>query len=100
MTKTVLLMCAALSVVAAPGIGRATPATGVQNDELAAVRRISQADFKQALAGDDLLVLDVRDAASYASGHIPGAISIPLDELAKHVAELKAERRPIVTYCA
>ncbi len=33
------------------------------------------------LSGDPLFVLDVRDAADYAAGHIPGALNIPLQEL-------------------
>lgn len=69
-------------------------------DEPAAAPRISQADFKKGLANDGILVLDVRDEASYATGHIPGSVSMPLDELKKHIVELKAERRPIVTVCA
>ncbi len=80
-------------------IGPVTAAPAAQ-DELAAAPRISQADFKKGLAANSILVLDVRDAVSYANGHIPGAVSMPLDEVKKHVAELKAERRPIVTYCA
>jgi rhodanese-related sulfurtransferase len=75
-------------------------AAPVPQDDLAAAPRISQADFKKGLASDGLLVLDVRDAASYAGGHIPGSVSMPLDEMTKHIVELKAERRPIVTVCA
>ncbi len=80
------------------------PATGEagspQNDDLAAAPRISQQDFKEALGTDTVLVLDVRDAGSYAVGHIPGAVSIPLAELPQHFAELKREARPIVAYCS
>jgi predicted sulfurtransferase len=75
-------------------------ATSPQSDDPTAAPRISQQEFKQAIADDGLLVLDVRDAGSYAVGHIPGAVSIPLDELPQHVADLKRETRPIVTYCS
>jgi rhodanese-related sulfurtransferase len=49
-----------------------------------------------------VLVVDVRDAQSYANGHIAGAINIPLgdEEQAAHLTRLKAEKRPIVAYCA
>jgi rhodanese-related sulfurtransferase/DNA-binding MarR family transcriptional regulator len=48
--------------------------------------------------GDDLVVLDVRPAAEYAAGHLPGAISIPVGELRRRLAELPGERE-IVAYC-
>jgi rhodanese-related sulfurtransferase len=43
-------------------------------------------------------VLDVRPREEYAAGHIPGAISIPLDELADRLPELPGNNR-IVAYC-
>jgi rhodanese-related sulfurtransferase/DNA-binding transcriptional ArsR family regulator len=43
-------------------------------------------------------VLDVRPAEEYANGHIPGALSIPLDQLADRLAELPADIE-IVAYC-
>lgn len=33
------------------------------------------------LSGDPLFVVDIRDAADYAAGHIPGAINIPIQDL-------------------
>ena len=43
-------------------------------------------------------VLDVRPVEEYRSGHIPGAISIPLKELEGHLAELPRDQE-IVAYC-
>ena len=43
-------------------------------------------------------VLDVRPHEEYAAGHIPGAISVPLDELPDRLAELPADQE-IVAYC-
>ena len=48
--------------------------------------------------GDGLVVLDVRPAAEYAAGHLPGAVSIPVEELRRRLAELPGERE-IVAYC-
>jgi rhodanese-related sulfurtransferase len=45
------------------------------------------------------LIIDVRSAAEYAAGHLPGAMHIPADELPGQLAELPADR-PIVTYCS
>ena len=39
-------------------------------------------------AGSPPLVLDIRRREDYASGHIPGAINIPLDELPTRMTEL------------
>jgi rhodanese-related sulfurtransferase len=48
--------------------------------------------------GDPVVVLDVRPAAEYAAGHLPGAVSVPVDELRRRLAELPADRE-IVAYC-
>ena len=48
--------------------------------------------------GDDLVVLDVRPAAEYAAGHLPGAVSIPVGELRRRLAEVPADRE-VVAYC-
>jgi rhodanese-related sulfurtransferase/predicted transcriptional regulator len=45
-----------------------------------------------------VMVLDVRPAEEYRSGHIAGAISIPLHELKDHLAELPRDQ-DIVAYC-
>ncbi len=46
----------------------------------------------------DVVVLDLRPRAEYAAGHIPGALSIPLDELEAQLANLPS-RAEIVAYC-
>lgn len=43
-------------------------------------------------------VLDVRPAEEYLAGHIPGAVSIPLEQLEERLAELPSDRE-IVAYC-
>jgi rhodanese-related sulfurtransferase len=43
-------------------------------------------------------VLDVRPAEEYRSGHIPGALSVPLDELERRLSDLPRDR-DIVAYC-
>lgn len=43
-------------------------------------------------------VLDVRPAEEYASGHLPGAINIPLSDLEQHLHELD-NGLDIVAYC-
>jgi rhodanese-related sulfurtransferase len=43
-------------------------------------------------------VLDVRPPEEYRAGHLPGAINIPLADVAKRVNELPADRE-VVAYC-
>ncbi|MCU7809024.1 MAG: metalloregulator ArsR/SmtB family transcription factor [Candidatus Thiodiazotropha sp. (ex Semelilucina semeliformis)] len=43
-------------------------------------------------------VLDVRPEEEYASGHLPGAINIPLGDLEKHLDKLNHDQE-IVAYC-
>ena len=44
------------------------------------------------------LLLDVRTSEEFAAGHIPDAVSLPIDELRGRLDELPRDR-PIVTYC-
>lgn len=49
--------------------------------------------YSQTISSDDVIgkegiILDVREAAEYAFGHIPGAISIPIGELESRMKEL------------
>ena len=53
--------------------------------------------WRMAQAGD-VTVLDVRPAAEFESGHIPGAASIPLGELERRLSEIPREQ-PVVAYC-
>jgi rhodanese-related sulfurtransferase len=46
----------------------------------------------------EVTVLDVRPAGEYRAGHIPGAISVPVDELEVRLEELPRARE-IVAYC-
>lgn len=43
-------------------------------------------------------VLDVRTAEEYVSGHVPGAVNIPHDQLASRLAEVPKDR-DVVLYC-
>ena len=46
----------------------------------------------------DFVLLDTRKRDAFISGHIPGAICAPLDELEQLAASLPADRE-LVTYC-
>jgi rhodanese-related sulfurtransferase/DNA-binding transcriptional ArsR family regulator len=53
--------------------------------------------LRRARAGQ-VVVLDVRPAPEFAAGHIPGAVSIPIDELPERLSELPADLE-VVAYC-
>ncbi len=59
---------------------------------------IDRAELVRRVEAGEVVVLDVRPAAEYAAGHIPGAISIPIDELPRRLDELPAATQ-IVAYC-
>jgi rhodanese-related sulfurtransferase len=46
----------------------------------------------------DVVVVDVRPPEEYAAGHIAGALSVPLAELERRLADLPPNK-PIVAYC-
>jgi len=50
----------------------------------------------------ELTVIDVRTPAEYASGHLPGALNIPLDHIRRALPEIQhaAERGDVLVVCA
>ena len=53
--------------------------------------------LERARAGE-VLVLDVRPAEEYRAGHVPGAVSMPIEELERRLSGLPRDRE-IVAYC-
>jgi DNA-binding transcriptional ArsR family regulator/rhodanese-related sulfurtransferase len=62
------------------------------------VRLMSRDELLEAAETSRVVVLDVRPADEYAAGHLPGAVSIPLEELAFRLAEIPADVE-VVAYC-
>ena len=58
---------------------------------LMAARVLADTTAQNLTPGDRLVVLDVRPAAEHAAGHLPGAVSIPVGELRRRLAELPGE---------
>jgi rhodanese-related sulfurtransferase len=59
---------------------------------------VEQTELLRRARRGDVVVLDVRPAEEYAAGHIAGALSVPLGELKRRLAELPRDRR-VVAYC-
>jgi rhodanese-related sulfurtransferase len=50
---------------------------------------------------EDAHIVDVREAAEFASGHLPEAKNIPVSKLADRISELeKFKEKPIILCCA
>ena len=62
------------------------------------VTRISPADAKTALDEGRALFVDVRSFSDYDADHVPGAISIPINEFESRSGELPKDQL-IITYC-
>ncbi|SCG39847.1 ArsR/SmtB family transcription factor [Micromonospora coxensis] len=61
-------------------------------------RPVTREELRRLTETSPVTVLDVRPREEYAAGHIPGAVSIPLDELADRLAELPDDGH-VVAYC-
>jgi rhodanese-related sulfurtransferase/DNA-binding transcriptional ArsR family regulator len=59
---------------------------------------VSREELLERAQTGTVLVLDVRPAEEFRSGHVPGAVSIPLAELQRRIGELPADVE-IVAYC-
>jgi rhodanese-related sulfurtransferase len=54
----------------------------------------------QMINREDAVVIDVREAAEYARGHILGARNVPLKELERRLGELeKHKAKPLILCC-
>jgi rhodanese-related sulfurtransferase/DNA-binding transcriptional ArsR family regulator len=86
-------------------LARAVASTHLPDVEAAAraylgldTEQVTRAELLQRIRTGQVTVIDVRPHEEYAAGHIPAAISIPLDELAERLAELP-DGHDIVAYC-
>lgn len=60
--------------------------------------RVSLEDTKKAFDAGSALIVDVRDTGSFASGHVPGSINIPLEQIESKLNDLPKDKW-IITYC-
>jgi phage shock protein E len=60
--------------------------------------RVDPAEARRLVAAGAALV-DVRSPGEFASGHLPGAVNVPVQELAQRREEIPRDR-PVVLYCA
>jgi rhodanese-related sulfurtransferase len=64
----------------------------------ASLAAVDLAELKRLVADGSVTLLDVRPSLEYGQGHIPEALSIPVEELEHRLAELPRDR-DVVAYC-
>lgn len=55
-------------------------------------------ELLRRLEAGEVVLVDVRPEVEFAAGHLPGAVHIPLDQLAARIHELPPDR-DVVAYC-
>lgn len=96
-----LLITAAFMMALQNTPAPAAPAVSTNEHEEDTYPEIPRATLNEAKAAVDAgtaILVDVRDAGSYAESHISGALSIPLTELDERLGELDRSQW-IITYC-
>ena len=64
------------------------------------VANIAATEAVMLMSRSKPLILDVRDATEFATGHIQGAKNIPLAELAGRIKEIeKFKDKPVLVHC-
>ncbi|GEK88670.1 rhodanese-like domain-containing protein [Alkalibacterium putridalgicola] len=53
---------------------------------------ISMDEFGQKQRKEDINIIDVRETGEFASGHIPGAVNVPLSEFAQHLDKIDKDK--------
>lgn len=59
---------------------------------------IDRSELVRRLKAGTVMLIDVRPVEEYEAAHIPGAVSVPLDQIASF-AKTAPKRRTIVAYC-
>ncbi len=63
-----------------------------------ALEPIGRSELLERAGKGDVVILDVRPHEEFLAGHIPGALSVPLEELDAALARLP-KRKQVVAYC-
>lgn len=74
--------------------------TAAMSTALCASAALASGQAAASKAAPRTLWIDVRTPAEYASGHLPGAINIPLDVIEQRIAQHAPDKHaPIALYC-
>jgi glyoxylase-like metal-dependent hydrolase (beta-lactamase superfamily II)/rhodanese-related sulfurtransferase len=84
-----------MTAILATNRGEGDYAWAMPHDHLT-VADVATAQAQAWLQASGALVVDVREPAEYAAGHVPGAMSIPQADLALHLDEIPRDRDVLV----
>ncbi|MCA1613701.1 MAG: hypothetical protein LC800_06035 [Acidobacteria bacterium] len=85
---------------ATPQQPAATPQTAAATTPPAdGIRRVTVQEARAAADAGQAIIYDVRNEASFATGHIKGARLVAYDEVDQHLSEFPKDKL-IITYCA
>ena len=59
---------------------------------------VTTSDLAEARSAGSTQVVDVREPSKYVTGHVPGAASIPMDQLVDRLGEIDRSR-PVFVIC-
>ncbi|WP_426998016.1 ArsR/SmtB family transcription factor [Pseudarthrobacter sp. N5] len=94
----VVQLWAAVRRVASEHVAEIDELAAVYLGDRQALETLTRTELSERMAAGDVVVLDVRPEPEFRSGHITGAVSIPVKELAGRLEELPAGRL-VVAYC-
>jgi rhodanese-related sulfurtransferase len=95
MTRTAFVL-SALTLCLASGAVLAAPAQKAQDRIPPGL--VDGAAARQLVA-EGVKVVDVRTPEEFASGHVPGAVNIPYDQMPARAGELGPPSTPVLVYC-
>jgi rhodanese-related sulfurtransferase len=102
MRTRIAFACCVIALVAAFQAG-----STAQSADAIDAPRIDQSELKKLVAAKNVVIVDTRHADVFATGHMPGALLLPLEgqltwpeAYEKTVATLVASKKMVVTYCA
>ena len=102
--RSLLAVCTATFVLLTLAGGPASPAVAggqagatLQTGDPAAPLTVDR--VLQLVHQGGVVLIDVRTEKDFDRAHLPGAISVPLDQLEARVEELRAAGRTVIVYC-
>ncbi|HYW91482.1 MAG TPA: metalloregulator ArsR/SmtB family transcription factor [Gammaproteobacteria bacterium] len=96
--ESVLEVTAALSDLASRNLAEVARIRRTYFGERDTMEPVSRAELLSRMRDGLVTLLDVRPSDEFATGHLPGAVNIPLAELESRLDELSPQRE-IVAYC-
>ncbi len=96
--EAVLRVVRELQALARQRLAEVERITRLYFESPAEMEQVDMGELVRRLEAGDVTLLDVRPDDEYRAGHIPGAVSIPMEELDRRLAEVPRDR-PVIAYC-